>query len=154
MLLVLLLPLTFAVADVPRVDTQAGHDIYFVADLAPADARSLVGKRARYRVVLDSAEDLIDHSWDCLAPDGLHATVYLRPDQEEADVMTVEARLVIIDHPAGFGFPPLREYRLRDAACGSGGELTATPGASCAILGHKRMLKMAGLAVAVLGATM
>jgi hypothetical protein len=80
-----------------------------------AEARRLEGKRARFRVVLDSAEDFVDHSWDCLAPDGLHATVYLRPDQEAADMMTVEARLVIIDYPAGFGFPPLREYRLRSA---------------------------------------
>jgi hypothetical protein len=45
----------------------------------------------------------------------LRATVYLRPDQEEADIMTVEARLVVIDYPAAFGFAALREYRLRDA---------------------------------------
>jgi hypothetical protein len=75
----------------------------------------LAGKRAGFRVVLDSSEDFADHSFDCLAPDGLHATMYLLPDQEAADVMTVEARLVIIDYPASWGFPPLREYRVRDA---------------------------------------
>jgi hypothetical protein len=111
----LLLSLILALADVPRVDTRAGHDVYFLADLTPADARSLAGKRARYRVVLDFLEDEATHSWDCLAPDGLHASVFWMPDQEAADMMTVEARLVIIDHPAGWGFGPLREYRLRDA---------------------------------------
>jgi hypothetical protein len=40
------------------------------------------------------------------------------PGQEAQDEMVVEARLVIIDHRACFGFPALREYRLKDAvAC-------------------------------------
>jgi hypothetical protein len=115
MLPILLLPVTLAVADVPRVNTRADHDIYFLADLTPAEARSLAGKWARYRVVLDSLEDEAAHSWDCLAPDGLHASVILMADQEAADMMTVEARLVIIDYPAAIGFAALREYRLRDA---------------------------------------
>jgi hypothetical protein len=41
--------------------------------------------------------------------------VFLLPDEEAADMMTVEARLVVIDYPAAFGFAALREYRLRDA---------------------------------------
>jgi hypothetical protein len=66
----------------------------------------------RFRVVLDSTGD---DRFDCLAPDGLHATVYLVPNQEVADMMVVEARLVIIDHPASWAFAALREYRLVEA---------------------------------------
>jgi hypothetical protein len=36
MLPTLLLPLTFAVADVPRADTRADRDVFFLADLSPA----------------------------------------------------------------------------------------------------------------------
>jgi hypothetical protein len=45
----------------------------------------------------------------------LHVSVFLLSDQKAADMMTVEARLVVIDHPAGWGFPPLRDYRVVDA---------------------------------------
>jgi hypothetical protein len=41
--------------------------------------------------------------------------VFLLAGREAADEMTVEARLKVIDHPLGFGFPALREYRLLDA---------------------------------------
>jgi hypothetical protein len=64
-------------------------------------------------VSLDSEGD--DNAYDCVAPDGLHASVFLLPEQKAADDMTVEATLVIIDHPAVFGFGPLREYRLVNA---------------------------------------
>jgi hypothetical protein len=64
-------------------------------------------------VSLDSAED--NNCFDCVAPDGLHASVCLLAGQEAADDMTVKATPVIIDHPPGFGLPPLREYRLVDA---------------------------------------
>jgi hypothetical protein len=111
----LLLPL-LAVADVPgpRVDPRAERAVYFLADLTPADARRLDGRRARFRVSLDSTQD--NNCFDCVAPGGLHASVCLVAGQEAADDdMTVEATLVIIDHPPGFGFPALREYRLVDA---------------------------------------
>jgi hypothetical protein len=107
-----LLPLAFAAADVPRADSRIERTAHVLAELTPLEARSLDGKRARFRVVLDSTGE---DSFDCVAPDGLHATVYLLPDQEPADEMTVEARLKIINHPASFGFPALREYRLLDA---------------------------------------
>ena len=55
------------------------------------------------------------HSFDCLAPPGLAAGVYLRLGQEAADEMVVEGRLWVIDFPPGLGFPPLREYRVVDA---------------------------------------
>jgi hypothetical protein len=118
-----------------RPDTRAERSCYDLATLTPADARSLVGKRARFRVVLDSTGD---DSFDCVAPDGLHATVYLVPDQEVADEMVVEARLVIIDHPASFGFAALREYRLVDAVVRVGREAFARPGAAGAILGTRQ----------------
>jgi hypothetical protein len=44
--------------------------------------------------------------------------MWLLPGQEAQDEMTVEARLVIVNHRAGWGFPALRESRLMDAvAC-------------------------------------
>jgi hypothetical protein len=112
-----LLTLAFAAADVPspRIDGRVGRAFYVLADLTPAEARRLDGRRARFRVSLDSEGE--DNAYDCLAPDGLHASVFLLTG-EEADDMTVEATLVIIDHPPGFGFPPLREYRLVDAVRG------------------------------------
>jgi hypothetical protein len=55
------------------------------------------------------------HSFDCLAPPGLAAGVYLRLGQAAADEMVVEGRLWVIDFPPGLGFPPLREYRVVDA---------------------------------------
>jgi hypothetical protein len=114
MTLLHLLTLVAPVADVHghRPDTRAERSCYDLATLTTADARSLAGKRARFRVVLDSTGE---DSFDCLAPDGLHAAVYLAPDQDIADEMVVEARLVIIDHSAAFGFLLLREYRLKDA---------------------------------------
>jgi hypothetical protein len=68
--------------------------------------------------VPDSLEDEATHSFDCLAPEGLHASVYLLAGEEAADEMTVEATLRVIDHPPGLGFPALREYRLVDAVRG------------------------------------
>jgi hypothetical protein len=112
MMVLLLLPLAFAAADVPRADTRVERACHVLAELTPMEARHLAGRRARFRVVLDSTGE---DSFDCVAPDGLHATVYLLPDQEPADEMVVEARLKVIDHPPGFGFPALREYRLLDA---------------------------------------
>src|SRR5262249_10509481 len=106
-----------AVADVPlsRTHGRVERSCYSLAGLTPAEARCLEGQRARFRVVLDSLEDGVTHSFDCRAPDGVHASVYLRLGQEPADGMTVEARLWVIEFPPGLGFPPLREYRLVDA---------------------------------------
>jgi hypothetical protein len=102
----LLLPLAFAAGDVrsARIDSRAERTFYVLAELTPAEARRLEGTRARFRVVLDSLEDDATHSWDCVAPDGLHASVFLLAGEEAADEMTVEARLVVIDHRPGFGF--------------------------------------------------
>jgi hypothetical protein len=45
----LLLPLAFAAGDVPgtRPDCRAEREFYVLADLTPAEARHLEGKRAR-----------------------------------------------------------------------------------------------------------
>jgi hypothetical protein len=117
MMPLLLLPLAFGAGDVTslRIDSRAKRAFYVLADLTPAEARRLEGKRARFRVALDSLEDVATHSFDCAAPAGLHASVYMRPGQEPADEMTVEARLWVIDFPPGFGLPGFREYRLVDA---------------------------------------
>jgi hypothetical protein len=93
---------------------------FTLAALTPADAARLEGKRARFRISLDSApeQDGKYTAYDCLAPDGLIAAVWLLPGQEASDEMTVEARLVIVGHRACFGFPAQREYRLKNAvAC-------------------------------------
>jgi hypothetical protein len=60
-------------------------------------------------VALDSLEDVATHRFDCLAPAGLFAGVFLLAGQEADDDMTVEARLVVIDWPPGFGCPRFRE---------------------------------------------
>ena len=99
----------------PRTDTRVERACYFLADLTLAEARRLEGKRARFRVVLGSLEDVATHSFDCVAPDGTHASVYLRLGQEAAASMVVEGRLWVIDHAPGLGFPPWRECRVVDA---------------------------------------
>jgi hypothetical protein len=99
-------------ADVERTFT--------LPELTPADAAQLAGKRARFRISLDSApdQDCKYTTYDCLAPLGLAAAVWLLPGHKVQDEMVVEARLVIVDHRACFGFPAQREYRLKDALAG------------------------------------
>jgi hypothetical protein len=111
----LLLPLAFAAADVPRAECRGERAFHVLADLTPAEARHLADDRTRFRVALDSLEDEATHSFDCMAPAGLYASVFLLAGEEAADEMTVEATLVIIDQPPGLGFPGFREYRLVDA---------------------------------------
>jgi hypothetical protein len=57
---------------------------YFPADLTTAEARRLEGKRARFRVTVDSLEDIATHSFDCVKPAEFHASVYLMTGQEIA----------------------------------------------------------------------
>jgi hypothetical protein len=111
----LLLPLAFAAGDVPRADSRIERTAHVLVELTPIEARHLAGRRARFRVALDSLEDEATHSFDCLAPEGLHASVYLLAGEEAAGEMTVEATLRVIDHPPGFGFAGFREYRLLEA---------------------------------------
>jgi hypothetical protein len=76
----LLLPLLATDVPGPRVDHRAERGVYFLADLTPAEARRLEGKRARFRVVLDSLEDLATHSFDCVARPGRAAgLVFIYP---------------------------------------------------------------------------
>jgi hypothetical protein len=85
----LLLPLALAAADVPRAECQVERAFHVLAELTPAEARHLAGRRARFHVVLDSLEDEATHSFDCLAPAGLYASVFLLAGEEAADEMTV-----------------------------------------------------------------
>jgi hypothetical protein len=114
-----LLALLLAAGDIPRprVDVQR---TYTLEALTPADAARLQGKRARFAIALDSLPEEAGGytAYDCLAPPGLAAGVWLCPGQEAQDEMTVEALLVIVNHRAAWGFPALTEYRLKDAvAC-------------------------------------
>ena len=113
-----LLGLLLLTADAPRIAPRADVErTYDLAELPPADAARLQGRRARFRVVLDSDEAELGKytTVDCLAPDGLAGGVWLLPGRELRDEMTVEATLRIINHRAAWGFPALREYRLMDA---------------------------------------
>jgi hypothetical protein len=104
-------------------DKGGGLDRTFaLADLTAAEAARLQGKQARFRIVLTSGEDQEGKYtlYDCLEPREVGATVWLLPGQEPTEQMTVEARLVVIDHktwtaPDGTVFPGFREYRLADA---------------------------------------
>jgi hypothetical protein len=114
-----LLALFLIAGDFPRGSAEVERT-FTLSALTAHQAAQLEGKRARFRISLDSAEEQDGKytAYDCLAPDGLIAGVWLLPGQEVRDEMTVEARLVVIDHRAAWGFPALREYRLMDAmAC-------------------------------------
>jgi hypothetical protein len=118
----LLLQLALAVApppaDVPRVEVVAPIvRTYDVSRLSEVEAARLVGKRARFKVELDSDE------WDngrrvvidCKTSTVEEKTLWLLPGEEAADEMTVEARLVIRHHPGWGQFPAFTELRLLDA---------------------------------------
>jgi hypothetical protein len=53
-------------ADVRRAASRVGRACRGLAALTPIGARSLAGRRARYRAVLDALEG--DNRVDCLAP--------------------------------------------------------------------------------------
>jgi hypothetical protein len=84
-----------------RPDTRAERTYYCLADLTPAEARLLEGKRSRFRVTLDSLADESTYSPDCQAPAELFPRVSLPAGQEDAHDITVEARLVVLDWPPG-----------------------------------------------------
>jgi hypothetical protein len=93
---------------------------FVLSKLTPAEALRLDGKRARFRVALDSAEDPDWNGfvgYDCATPDDIARTVLLYRGQDLADEMTVEATLRVIRHAATVGelgtfFPTFTEYRL------------------------------------------
>ena len=95
---------------------------YELASLSPADAFRLNGKRAVFRIGLDSTEAEWEGFtlYDCQSVDAVSRSVYFCPWQDVADEMTVEATLWVIRHPATVGdqgtpFPAFVEYRLTKA---------------------------------------
>jgi hypothetical protein len=73
-----LLALPLAAGDIPRT-SPAVEQTFTLSELTPAQAAELQGRRARFRIALDSAEEQAGTitTCDCLAPDGLAAGVWL-----------------------------------------------------------------------------
>jgi hypothetical protein len=101
-------------------DTSAVH-VHDFATLTDAEARHLDGTPAVFRVVLDSDTDPEERDWftcaDCAGDGEPLRSLYLCPDQEVAESMTVRATLQIRYYPAltgadGSRSGPLWEYRL------------------------------------------
>jgi len=90
-----------ALADAPFPDGGEAVRSEDFASLTLQEALSLQGHPARYRVVLDSLPDEVAGYvlYDCVSPAGESRTVYLRPGQDVAEEMTVEAVLVIKQMP-------------------------------------------------------
>jgi hypothetical protein len=110
-------------ADVPRDSVDATivrtRD---VACLPEETALQRQGRRARYRIELDSSEWEQGRyvAYDCRTDDMTHKTVWLVPGEEATDEMEVEARLVILRHRGwiaqdGTRFEAFTEWRLMDA---------------------------------------
>ena len=112
--------LLLAVLILWRPDPAASRPTHDFARLTTTNG--LIGKRALYRIVLDSTEG--DHDgfilYDCQTQDGTFRCVWLYAGQEFADEMVVEATLVVLYHPATVGamgtkFEGFIEYRLTKA---------------------------------------
>jgi hypothetical protein len=97
--------------------------VYDLAALPPAEAERLRGRRELFRVRLDSAPAEVGgrlvYEVAVSGADDL-GTVWLPASQEVDDVMTVEARLVVVRHPPAVGawgtpFAGFTELRLVDA---------------------------------------
>jgi hypothetical protein len=93
--------------------------------LTMREALALNGRRARFRVVLDSLPDDYDGQtlYDCLTAGDLAGSVFLAPGEqvrEGGEVLAVEATVRVYYHPAAFGeggalFPAFWEVRLVEA---------------------------------------
>ncbi len=100
----------------PAAQTVVAQDL---ARLRASEAERLEGKRAVYRVVLDSLPDW--HKgfvlYDCQSTDDIGRTVWLEGGQHLAEEMAVEATLFILRHAGAVGsdgtiFAGFTEYRL------------------------------------------
>jgi hypothetical protein len=115
-LLLLLVPVV-AIPDAPRHPARPSR-VYDLAMLSPADAASLAGSMALYRIEVDSLAE--EHEGrilvDCTSPDAVHRTARLLPVKQVPEAVTVRARLQVLRHGASWGFLELVEYRLLDAA--------------------------------------
>jgi hypothetical protein len=95
---------------------------YTLATLTLHQARRLHGKRARFRIEVDSTFDEIGKFdvYGCQGEDDRFCTVWFPARPEVADEMVVEALLVVIHHkgwtaPNGFRFDDSISFRLTRA---------------------------------------
>lgn len=103
-----------ALASLPRPKCVP-VEVRDLATLGPAAAARLRGVPALYRVERDSLAGELDDGctgMDCVSVDAVYRSVRLLPGEPVGDVMFVRATLVILEHGATYGFPPLLEYRL------------------------------------------
>jgi hypothetical protein len=97
--------------------------VYDLAALTERQAGGLEGRRALYRVTLDSETDERDDGgavYDCTGDGEGLRTVWLEPGESVRRRMVVEAVLRRVKHPLlrgvdGPGLPALLEYRLTEA---------------------------------------
>jgi hypothetical protein len=85
-----------------------------LATLTPAQASRLTGKRAIFRITLDSLPGEWDGftEYDCKSPDAVERTICLYRSQDVEDEMVVEATLQLLRHDPAPGFAGFVEYRL------------------------------------------
>ena len=86
--------------------------VYNLAFLSADELAKLDGKRAMFRIELDSEDDVENRGfvlYDLKAADGTFRTVWLYRDQEQADDMVVEATVRVCRHSF------CTEYRLEGA---------------------------------------
>jgi hypothetical protein len=103
-------------ADAPGSDAGMSDltRTYLFATLTESEARTLQGKLVRFRV--EGARDPWDLDYwtiySCPGQGSLRRTVWVRPDQDVDDPMTVEAVPSLIHHAARGGSPAYTELRL------------------------------------------
>jgi hypothetical protein len=97
---------------------------YDLDRMSMTEALTIRGRRATFRLVLDSLPD--EHEgmtlYDAVAVDSAYGSVFLAPGQvvrEGEEAITVQATLRVLFHAGGVidetYFPPLTEFRLVDA---------------------------------------
>jgi hypothetical protein len=112
-----MIPLIFLLlictTDPHRLDMEVVR-VHDLATLAQREATALDGKRALFRVWLDSDDDQEDDFtlYDCQGPPADLRSVWLYSGQGVRERMTVEATLRVIRHPPALGYAAFVEYRL------------------------------------------
>jgi len=116
-----MLPLLLTIAatiavDLPAEDLAGAAELVrtqVFSELTEAQALQLEGRRARFQVELASgpAEHEGQVLYDCAGLEPLHPTVWFR-EEAAADLVEVEAVLVVIRHKESNGFAGFTELRL------------------------------------------
>jgi hypothetical protein len=96
--------------------------VYDLATLTEAEARRLEGRRALFRILLDSEPGERGRFvwYDCVSPDAVYSSVSLYPGEAVEGTATVAAVFRRIVHPPtvgadGSALDGLTEYRLTQA---------------------------------------